>query len=158
MTDFSHLKNGKASMVDISNKTNVKRTATAEGEIKLKKTTIEAIKNKEIEKGNVLNTARIAGIQAIKKTPENIPLCHPIPITGIDIDFKTKKDKIKTIVTVKTIGKTGVEMEAVNGATTTLLTILDMVKSAEKNKHGEYPTTKIENIKITKKTKVDLND
>ncbi|WGI17201.1 cyclic pyranopterin monophosphate synthase MoaC [Methanonatronarchaeum sp. AMET-Sl] len=158
MTDFSHIKDGKASMVDISTKKNVERTAIASGEIKLKKTTIQAIKNKKIEKGNVLNTARIAGIQAIKKTPENIPLCHPIPITGIDISFKTKKDKIKTTIKVKSIGKTGVEMEALNGVTTTLLTILDMVKSAEKDQHGEYPTTKIENIKINKKTKTDLNE
>ncbi|RZN62966.1 cyclic pyranopterin monophosphate synthase MoaC [Methanonatronarchaeum sp. AMET6-2] len=156
MTDFSHIEDGKASMVDISTKKQVIRTAIAEGEIKLKPETIEAVKKNRIEKGNVLNTARIAGIQAVKKTPEMIPLCHPIQITDITIEFKTTKNKIKARSEVKTIGKTGVEMEAIHGVTTSLLTILDMVKSSEKNSEGQYPETQINQIEITKKTKEDI--
>ena len=126
---FSHIQDDRARMVDISDKKEVKRRAVAVGEIQLKPRTIEAIKNKQIEKGAVLETARIASIMAVKQTSLVIPMCHPIPVTGIDVQFKINEDLIIATVEVKTIGKTGVEMEALHGVSMALLTIWDMVKS-----------------------------
>lgn len=153
MNEFTHIKEGKINMVDITDKPNSYRIAVAEGKIKLKKETINAIKKQDIEKGNVETTAKIAGIQAIKNTPNQIPLCHNIPITDSEIKIKPKKETIEIKVTVKSTSKTGVEMEALNGASTTLLTIWDMVKSREKDKNGQYPETKITDVGVTKKIK-----
>jgi cyclic pyranopterin phosphate synthase len=150
---FSHIHDDRARMVDISDKKEVKRRAVAVGEIQLKPETIEAIKNKQIEKGAVLETARIASIMAVKQTSFMIPMCHPIPVTGIDVRFEINEDSIIATVEVRTIGKTGVEMEALHGVSVALLTIWDMVKSREKDETGNYPFTLIKNIKVLEKTK-----
>jgi cyclic pyranopterin phosphate synthase len=150
---FSHIEGDKAKMVDISNKEEVSRRAKASGEIKLKPETIEAIKNKKIIKGSVLETARIASIMAIKNTSSVIPMCHQIPITGIDVQFDMGSDNVKVTIDVSTIGKTGVEMEALHGVSVALLTIWDMVKSAEKDDTGNYPFTAIKNIRVLEKIK-----
>jgi cyclic pyranopterin phosphate synthase len=150
---FSHLSDKGVKMVDITSKDVTVRTAVAEGEIKLKKETIKLIKQNKITKGNVLTTAQIAGIQAVKKTPEMIPLCHQLPINKIDIEFEINDNSIIVICTVKTESKTGVEMEALTGVSVALLTIWDMVKSNEKDSSGQYPDTEIGPIRVTKKEK-----
>ncbi len=150
---FSHLSDKGVKMVDITSKDVTVRTAVAEGEIKLKKETIKLIKQNKITKGNVLTTAQIAGIQAVKKTPEMIPLCHQLPINKIDIEFEINDNSIIVICTVKTESKTGVEMEALTGVSVALLTIWDMVKSNEKDSSGQYPNTEIGPIRVTKKEK-----
>lgn len=150
---FSHIQNGSAKMIDISEKDDIPRRAIAAGEIRLKKETIDAIKNNSIVKGPVLETARIASIIAVKNTSSVIPMCHHIPITGIDIKFEIGKENIKVTVEVKSVGKTGVEMEALHGVGVALLTIWDMVKSMEKDKSGNYPSTKINNVLVIEKVK-----
>ena len=150
---FSHIEGDKARMVDISSKEEVSRRAKASGEIQLKPDTIEAIKNKKIIKGSVLETARIASIMAVKNTSSVIPMCHQIPITGIYVQFDLDHDNVKVTVDVRTIGKTGVEMEALHGVSVALLTIWDMVKSAEKDDTGNYPFTAIKNIRVLEKIK-----
>jgi cyclic pyranopterin monophosphate synthase len=150
---FSHIEGDKARMVDISSKEEVSRRAKASGEIQLKPETIEAIKNKTIIKGSVLETARIASIMAIKNTSSVIPMCHQILINGIDVQFDMGNDNLKVTVDVRTIGKTGVEMEALHGVSVALLTIWDMVKSVEKDDTGNYPFTTIKNIRVLEKIK-----
>lgn len=150
---FSHSSDKGVKMVDITSKNITVRTATAEGEIKLKKDTINLIKKNKITKGNVLTTAQISGIQAVKMTSNIIPLCHELPINKVEIDFDVKKESIRVICTVKTESKTGVEMEALTGVSVALLTIWDMVKSNEKDSSGQYPDTEISQIKVTKKEK-----
>jgi len=140
-------------MVDISEKHEIPRLARASGEIILTEETIEKIKAGNVEKGNVLATARVAAVLAIKKTPEIIPMCHQIPITAIDVDFEIEKGKISVEVEVRIVGKTGVEMEALTGVSAALLTIWDMVKSAEKDESGNYPYTSMQNIRVLEKLK-----
>lgn len=145
----------KINMVDISEKDIVERIAIAEGKIYLKKETIEKILKKEIKKGDVLTVAEISAINAVKNTPNLIPLCHQIPITNVEVNFKIneKENSITASVKVKAIAKTGVEMEALTGVSVALLTIWDMTKYIEKDEKGQYRTTKIEEIKVVKKIK-----
>ena len=150
---FSHIKNGRARMVDISDKREVARRAVASGEIQLQPKTIEAVKNRQIVKGEVLETARIAAVMAVKNTSSVIPMCHQIPVTSIDVQFDVGSDAIKATVEVKSVGKTGVEMEALHGVSVALLTIWDMVKSAEKDETGNYPFTEIRDIRVLEKSK-----
>lgn len=140
-------------MVDVSEKREVSRLARAAGDIILSEETVEKIRTGNVEKGNVFATARVAAILAIKKTPEIIPMCHQIPITAIDVDFEIDKGMISVEVKVRTVGKTGVEMEALTGVSVALLTIWDMVKSAEKDESGNYPNTSIQNIRVLEKIK-----
>lgn len=140
-------------MIDVGQKPDVQRTATARGEIKLKPSTIERIKSGEIKKGDVLSAAQLAAIMAVKKTPEFIPLCHPIPITSVDVNFEIEKDRITCYCSVCAHYKTGVEMEALCGVAAALLTIWDMVKYLEKDESGQYPTTRIESIEVLEKVK-----
>ncbi len=156
--NFSHIQDGRAKMVDISEKPDVTRRAVAAGGIRLKPETIEAIKNKKIVKGEVLETARIAAVMAVKSTPYAIPMCHQIPVTGIDIKFEVGKEVIEATVEVRSLGKTGVEMEALHGVSVALLTIWDMVKSAEKDETGNYPATEIRNIRVIEKFKSNFKD
>jgi len=100
-----------------------------------------------------LATAQIAGILAVKRTPELIPLCHPIPITGVDITFDFGEDYIEVTCEVRAYYKTGVEMEALTGVTVALLAIWDMVKAVEKDEKGQYPYTRIENVHVVEKVK-----
>lgn len=152
--EFTHLTDKGVLMVEVGEKKNQRRIAIAKGEIILQEETIAKIQNEEIKKGNVLTTAQIAGIQAVKNTPNLIPLCHSLNLTGINLDFDVKKDKIIGTCSVKTIGKTGVEMEAITGVSVGLLTIWDMVKAVEKDENGQYPNTKISNIEVIKKEKL----
>jgi cyclic pyranopterin phosphate synthase len=152
--EFTHLNEKGVHMVEVGEKPSQKRTAIAFGTIKLKEETIAMIENQEIEKGNVLTTAQIAAISAVKNTSNIIPLCHPLQITGITVDFNVKKTEIESTVSVKTIGQTGVEMEAITGVSVALLTIWDMVKSVEKNDDGQYPNTSISKICVLKKEKL----
>lgn len=140
-------------MIDISEKDIVERKAIAQGEIILKKVTIEMIKKGEIKKGDVLTVSQIAGINAVKNTSQIIPLCHLILLTHISLNFKIEEDKILCTCEVKADYKTGVEMEALVGVNTALLTIWDMVKYLEKDENGQYPRTCIQNIKVNKKFK-----
>jgi len=143
---------GVFSMIDITEKKIVKREATASGKIVLKKETIEKIKNKGIKKGDVLEVARITGMNAVKQTQYLIPHCHQIPINFVEFKFIFKND-IEVRCTVKTVAKTGLEMEALVGVTMALNTIWDMVKYLEKDKNGQYPDTKIADIRIIEKIK-----
>ena len=133
MSKFSHLnKNGEANMVDITEKNISKRKSEARGFIVITKQSLELIKSGDIGKGNIFNTSRISGILAAKKTSELIPLCHPLSIDSIDIDFNFKKNGIEVITVVSTVGKTGVEMEALTATSVACLTIYDMIKSIDK--------------------------
>ena len=131
------------------------RIARAEGFIKLRKETVEKLKRGEIEKGDVIAAAQIAAIQAVKRTWEIIPLCHPIPITGVDVKITVENNGVRVMVTVTTVAKTGVEMEALTGVSAALLTVWDMVKAYEKDDKGQYPYTSIEKIKVLEKIKHD---
>jgi len=155
LTTFSHVEDERAKMVDISAKKEINRRAIARGEIKLRPETVEAIKNRRIEKGAVLETARIASITAVKNTSSVIPMCHHIPVTSIDVKFEIGVDEVAAKVDVRSVGKTGVEMEALHGVSVALLTIWDMVKSAEKDETGNYPLTQIRNIRVIEKLKQD---
>ena len=136
MADLTHFdNNGNAHMVDISDKQNSFRTAKAACSIQMSLETLKIIADGNSKKGDVLNVARIAGIQGAKRTSELIPLCHPISLTKISLDL-TLNDKIpgiEIISTVKTTGPTGVEMEALTAASISALTVYDMVKSLDKS-------------------------
>ena len=134
MTRLTHLNStGEARMVDVSQKGSTEREAVARGKVMMKPTTLEQIKTAGLEKGNVLAVARVAGIMAAKKTPDLIPLCHPILIDNISIEFDLSgDDSIGITARVKSTGKTGVEMEALVAASVTALTIYDMGKSVDR--------------------------
>ena len=142
---------GQASMVDVSHKPIVLREALARGEIRLQKATIALIQSNQIAKGNVLATARIAGIQAAKKTGELIPLCHPLPITHCEVDFEIPKtrDRIVISASAKIAAQTGIEMEALTAVAIAALTIYDMCKAVDKR-------MTIGAIKLVSKTKREL--
>jgi cyclic pyranopterin phosphate synthase len=140
-------------MIDITEKDSIPRMARASGKIKLKKETIDRIKTMKVKKGDVLTIAKVSAINAVKKVPDLIPFCHPIPITRVDLDFDVGLDNIKVSCSVKTIAKTGVEMEALTGVSTALLNIWDVVKMYEKNDNGQYPSTIISDIKVEEKIK-----
>jgi len=153
MVEFTHIRNEQVQMVDISEKKDVVREAVAAGKIFLRPETLFAIHEGSVVKGNVLATARVAGTLAVKNTPAIIPLCHSIPISAIVIDFEEGDGFIEAIVRVKTTGRTGVEMEAITGVSVALLTVWDMVKSAEKDADGQYPVTSITDIRVVEKKK-----
>ncbi|MCS7386313.1 MAG: cyclic pyranopterin monophosphate synthase MoaC [archaeon GB-1867-005] len=144
---------GNVKMIDITAKKVQKRIAVAKGKIKLKPETIKKIVEGEIEKGNVIAAAKLAAILAAKRTPTIIPLCHPIPLTGVNVEISARKEEIEVKVEVKAEAKTGVEIEALTAVAIALITIWDMVKKHEKDEKGQYPTTKIENIKVELKLK-----
>ncbi len=134
MNKLSHFdENGNAIMVDITDKNKTDRTAIASGEILVSNEIVEHIKNNTVAKGDVLNVARIAGIMATKNTANVIPMCHPLLLSHAKIDFELNDTNIKAICTVKVAESTGVEMEALNGVTTALLTIYDMCKALDKS-------------------------
>ena len=136
MANFTHFnQDGEAIMVDVSQKDITMRIAIAEGSIKVNQEVFRSIKEQTNKKGDVLAVARIAGIMATKKTSDMIPLCHPLFITKVTIDFELDEDNymIKAIATTKVNGKTGVEMEAFHAVSVTLLTIYDMCKAIDKS-------------------------
>lgn len=141
------------SMVDISPKDAIVREATAVGEIVLKTSTISRIKRGRIAKGDPIAAAEVAAIMAAKRTPHLLPFCHSIPITTVRTEHSLAGNALRVESYVKGLAKTGVEMEALTAAATYLLTIWDMVKQYEKDPMGQYPTTTITNLKVTKKIK-----
>ena len=153
MVEFTHIQDDKAQMVDISGKGDVVREAVAAGKIFLRPPTLAAIREGKVVKGNVLATSRVAATMAVKNTSNLIPMCHPIPISSVAVDFTECDCFIEARVVVKMTGKTGVEMEALTGVSVALLTIWDMVKSAEKDADGQYPVTRIEDIRVIEKKK-----
>jgi len=135
MKKLSHLdKQGKAKMVDITEKPLTLREAVAKGHVYMKPETLKLIKDKKIPKGDVFSVSRVAGIMAAKKTSELIPMCHPLNITSVNIDFNLdrKKNKIDIEAHVKITGRTGVEMEALTAVFAAALTIYDMCKAVDK--------------------------
>lgn len=138
---------GKAIMVDVTEKKETKRVAVTSGKITMNLETYNRVKEGTIEKGDVLGVARVAGIMAAKKTNDLIPMCHPLFLTGVEVEFNFLDGElaIEARVTVKTFGKTGVEMEALTAVSTTLLTIYDMCKAMDKSMI-------ISDIKLCKKT------
>ena len=141
-------------MVDITPKSIVYREATAKGRIKLRSETVRLIREHKIEKGEPFEVAKVAGILAAKNTSSLIPLCHPLPLTNINVNLKIIDDAaVEVEATVKTRAQTGVEMEALIAASVALLTIWDMTKQYEKDAKGQYPTTVIENVHVVRKIK-----
>jgi cyclic pyranopterin phosphate synthase len=141
-------------MVDVSAKPEVFREATAKGTIRLKPKTIELIKEEKIAKGDPLYTAKIAGILAAKKTSGLVPLCHPLPLTNVEVDARVVgSSAVEVTAMVKTKAQTGVEMEALTAVSVALLTVWDMTKQYEKDATGQYPSTAIENIHVVSKLK-----
>lgn len=141
-------------MIDVSGKAEILREATASGKIKLKQQTIKLIREGKIAKGDPLYTAKIAGILAAKKTSELIPLCHPLPLTNVEVYPRIIDDTtVEVSATVKTRAQTGVEMESLSAVSMALLTVWDMTKQYEKDSEGQYPFTSIENIHVVRKYK-----
>jgi cyclic pyranopterin monophosphate synthase len=140
---------GRAQMVDVSAKPFSARTAVATGKIRLQRETLDLIANDQIAKGNVVATARIAGIQAAKQTAHLIPLCHILPLGEIKIDIVTSNNGAEVTCTARTIAQTGVEMEALTGVAVALLTIYDMCKAVDKE-------MQISNVRLINKTKRSL--
>lgn len=140
-------------MIDVSDKRIVYRSATATGQIQLKKTTIDQILRREIKKGDPLTVGEIAAIIAVKKTPELIPLCHNIPIGKVDVEYRFSDSSVEAYCTVITESKTGVEMEALLGVSTALLNIWDMTKYLEKDNDGQYTDVIINDLRVLEKRK-----
>lgn len=146
MSKLTHIDgDGGAHMVDVGGKNSTIREAIATGQIAMHADTLQAIKDNALKKGDVLSTARIAGIMAAKKTSELIPLCHPLMLTKISVDFEYLDNAIKAIAMVRLEGKTGVEMEALTAVNIALLTIYDMTKALQKDMI-------MSDIKLIKKT------
>lgn len=141
-------------MVDVTEKPQVYREATAKGLIRLRAETIKLIREGKTEKGDPFYAAKIAGTLAAKRTSALIPLCHPLPLTDVEIRVETVGFSwVEVSATVKTRAQTGVEMEALVATTTALLTIWDMTKQYEKDEKGQYPYTLIQNVHVAHKVK-----
>jgi len=145
--NLTHIdEHGRARMVDVGAKPDTERIAVAKGEVQMLLSTLDLIRAGQIKKGDVLTIAQIAGISASKRTSELIPLCHPLPLTKVDVDLILDETipGVTITATAKTIGKTGVEMEALTAVSVAALTIYDMAKAAEK-------TMRIQNIRLVEK-------
>jgi len=146
MEKLTHIADdGAVRMVDVTEKAVTDREAVAVGEIRVRPETVRLIGQGDLPKGNVLETARIAGIMAAKQTSDLIPLCHPISITGIDLTFKMDRDRIEATARVRVPDRTGVEMEALSAVSVALLTIYDMCKAVDRG-------MVIDNLRLLKKT------
>jgi cyclic pyranopterin monophosphate synthase len=133
MSRLTHIdEQGSARMVDVSSKTNSVREATASGRIAMSEAALDAIRAGTVKKGDVLAVARVAGIMAAKQTAGLIPLCHPLPISGVTLDLDLETDGIRATATVRTTHSTGVEMEALTAVSVALLTIYDMAKALDR--------------------------
>jgi cyclic pyranopterin phosphate synthase len=147
MTEFSHLdREGAARMVDVGEKDVVRRTATASGSVRMSPATVELLRERALPKGDALNTARIAGVMAAKRTPELIPLCHGLNLTSIDVEFEVGEEEIGIVATARASDRTGVEMEALAAVSVAALTIYDMCKAVDKG-------MVIRDIRLLQKTK-----
>ncbi|WP_158056347.1 cyclic pyranopterin monophosphate synthase MoaC [Halorussus halophilus] len=152
--DLTHTdEEGEVQMVDVGDKPDSRRRAVAAGEINLQPSTIEAIRDNALGKGDVLATARVGAVQAVKHTWETIPMCHQIPISNVETSFELYDERVTVEVAVETTGKTGCEMEALEGVTTGLNVVWDMVKAAEKDDDGQYPDTSIDRVRVVEKSK-----
>ena len=140
-------------MVDVSGKPEVFREALAKGLIRLKSETLGLIREGRVEKGDVFGVARVAGVLAAKNTSGLIPLCHPLPLTSVNVDLKGVKEGVECVVTVRARAQTGVEMEALTGVVVALLAVWDMVKQYEKDEGGQYPFTVVEGVRVVNKVK-----
>ncbi len=142
------------SMVDVTEKPEVYREATATGSIRLKPETVQLIRERRLKKGDPLQTAKVAGTLAAKNTSSLIPLCHPLPLTSVKVGLEIADESVVEVTaTVKTKAQTGVEMEALVAAAIALLTVWDMTKQHEKNAQGQYPHTLVENLHVVRKVK-----
>jgi len=152
--DLTHTtEEGDVQMVDVGDKPDSRRRAVARGEVALQPSTVDAIRADDVEKGDVLATARVGSVQAVKHAWETIPMCHQIPITNVETGFAVEDERVVLTVAVETTGKTGCEMEALEGVTTGLNVVWDMVKAAEKDETGAYPDTRISDVRVVEKTK-----
>ncbi|MHC1592958.1 MAG: cyclic pyranopterin monophosphate synthase MoaC [Methermicoccaceae archaeon] len=142
-------------MVDIGEKPLTERKAVVRGLLRLKPATIEVIKSNRVKKGDVLSVSEVCAIQAAKGTSQLLPLCHQIPLTCVDVSFSLLDDGVVCTCTVSAYYRTGVEMEALCGVSTGLLNVWDMVKYLEKDEKGQYPDTRIEDIRVLSKQKVE---
>ncbi len=140
-------------MIDVGNKKVVPRKALARGEIVLKKETLDAIRRGKVEKGDVITVSKLSGLAAVKQTCNLISMCHPVPLTYAGVELDIKDDRIVCQCEVRAHYKTGVEMEALTGASVALLTVWDMVKYLEKDDKGQYPHTSIMNLVVVSKEK-----
>ena len=140
---------GGAQMVDVSAKPLSARTAIAKGKIKLQRKTLDLISKDQIAKGNVFATARIAGIQAAKRTAHLIPLCHTLPLSEVKIDLVMSQEGAEATCTARTVAQTGVEMEALTGVTVALLAVYDMCKAVDKR-------MQISDVRLVQKSKHEL--
>ena len=130
---FTHLdESGAARMVDVTAKDVTARTATARGRVEVSTDVIELLRGDGVPKGDAIATARIAGIMAAKRTPDLVPLCHPLAISGVEVDLVVQDDAVAITATVRTADRTGVEMEALTAVTVAALTVVDMVKAVDK--------------------------
>jgi cyclic pyranopterin phosphate synthase len=152
--DLTHVEDGEARMVGVGEKPRRRRRASARGEIRLRPETVEAVRADDVGKGSVLTVARVGAIQAVKRTPEAIPMCHGIAVTDVDTEFSLGERSVALTVTVETTDRTGPEMEALEGVTTGLNVVWDMVKAVEKV-DGAYPETRIEAVEVLEKSKGD---
>lgn len=140
-------------MVDIGAKDLVRRVAVAKGSIRLKPSTVTAIRSGSVKKGDVVSASKLTGISAAKATSSMLPLCHQIPLDSVEVDVRLRKDGADVTCRVAAMYKTGVEMEALVGVTVALLNIWDMVKYLEKDEGGQYPDTLIQSIRVVSKKK-----
>ena len=151
MTSFSHLdKEGAARMVDVGGKAVIQRTATATGRISMSQETVELLREKALPKGDALNTARIAGVMAAKRTPDLIPLCHGLNLTSVDLEFAVSDDGVEILGVARASDRTGVEMEALTAVSVAALTLYDMCKAVDKG-------MEIGDIKLLEKTKEEFS-
>ena len=147
MTRFSHLdEKGAARMVDVGEKAVIRRTATAAGRVEMSSETVELLREKALPKGDALNTAKIAGVMAAKRTPDLIPLCHGLNLTSIDLEFEVRERGIGITAIARASDRTGVEMEALTAVSVAALTVYDMCKAVDKG-------MVIGDIKLLEKTK-----
>ena len=147
MARFSHLDDeGAARMVDVGEKGVTRRTATAGGYVEMAPETVELLREKALPKGDALNTARIAGVMAAKRTPDLIPLCHGLNLTAVDLEFTVKNEKVEILAVARASDRTGVEMEALTAVSVAALTLYDMCKAVDKG-------MVIEDVKLLEKTK-----
>jgi cyclic pyranopterin monophosphate synthase len=147
MAGFSHLdREGAARMVDVGEKAVVRRTAVAGGQVRVSPRTVELLREKALPKGDALNTARIAGVMAAKRTPDLVPLCHGLNLTSVDVEFEVRDEEIGIVATARASDRTGVEMEALTAVSVAALTIYDMCKAVDER-------MVIGEIKLLEKTK-----
>ncbi len=147
MTQFSHLdEKGAARMVDVGEKAVIRRTATAAGRVEMASETVTLLQEKALPKGDALNTAKIAGVMAAKRTPDLVPLCHGLNLTSIDLEFEVRERGIEITAVARASDRTGVEMEALTAVSVAALTLYDMCKAVDKG-------MVIGDIKLVEKTK-----